>query len=221
MISEEKLKKAAEEYEEALLASLPEDIPNHRFSEDFERKMDKSTKTAKRETVCKPLRRFAYAAVLLLFCSLLIIGIRNNVLAANGFWAKRTFDDYVRYHYVGTPKKDAPENYDLTWSPAGYMSVAKLKDGDSYIYIWEKDDQAFFFLQLFYRQTGRTGIDTADRICSEETVDGQLYAFYLSENPEAKSDILWIDENDVLFHITAIGSRDTLLAMAKSVTPAK
>ena len=127
MISDERLRKAAQKAEESLLASLPDpEDCEATFSPKFERKMEKLIRRTKH-----PIRHRIMKAVACFLLVVLVGGgsvLTFSVEARAAFigWVREIRDNYFVYWYTGESKNTLEEGaiYQLTWIPEGYQEVS-------------------------------------------------------------------------------------------------
>ena len=120
---EDKLPMALEEYDAAVMASLPEPSDcTHSFSKGFERKMRGLCRRTKHPAAYKALQRAAciLLAILALFGSL--IAFNADVRATVINWITEYSGRSAHYSYKGEPDPALTErkSYALGWLPEGY-----------------------------------------------------------------------------------------------------
>jgi len=125
-MSDEKLRLALEEYDAAVLASLPEPSEcTHKFSPRFERKMRALCRKAKHPIAYKTLQRVACILLVLLALFGCVMAFNAEARAAVLDWMKKTVNTGTGYSYRGEPLPDTGESnrYELGWIPDGYVLV--------------------------------------------------------------------------------------------------
>lgn len=151
MISEEMLKKAAAEADQAIRDSLPAPAEcEHEFSPSFERKMRRTFRKAKHPVIYKLPR---YAAC---FCS--CGGSRQRYMADSGCrsarcffaWVRERYEAFVEYRFIGeVPQENTIIEYELTWLPEGFSFQKEQRLGNStYITYTDNSGQRIIFSYL-------------------------------------------------------------------------
>ena len=224
MISDERLRKAAQKVEESMLASLPEpEECEATFSPEFERKMKKLIRRTDH-----PIRHRIMKAVA---CFLLVVLVGGGSVLTLSAEARATFVGWVRdiyqsyetwfvYHFVGesdTVSEDIP--YRLSWVPEGYteQEVFELADQTDIHYTNNKGLLITFgyssnseSISLYIE---RDGMEAYHVFVNDMPAD-----LYL-DNSEGETNILtWIDsDTNTIFWIMAHVDMDDLIKMAESV----
>ena len=221
MISDEMLRIAAEEYEEALLSSLPEDAGcDHAFSHGFERKMRRLCHRVKYASVYSTLRRAACAVVVLVLSASMLLLCNTEVRAAMFGWVKEVYKNITTYSFAGEADEEpVSRSYDFAQVPEGYAVVDRLDTsvGTSILYVHENGAM----MELSYEfgtDDYSFSIVSSDRdVYSQENIEGKMMEFYLSTDPNYNSMVLWTNDDHVMFSISAKCDKDTLIALAQSV----
>ena len=221
MISDEMLRIAAEEYEEALLSSLPEDAGcDHAFSPGFERKMRRLCHRVKYASVYSTLRRAACAVAVLVLSASMLLLCHTEVRAAMFGWVKEVYKNITTYSFAGEADEEpVSRSYDFAQVPEGYAVVDRLDTsvGTSILYVHENGAM----MELSYEfgtDDYSFSIVSSDRdVYSQENIEGKMMEFYLSTDPNYNSMVLWTNDDHVMFSISAKCDKDTLIALAQSV----
>ena len=109
--------------------------------------------------------------------------------------------------------------YDLSGLPDEYTLCERQEiDGGGFSVYLHKSGDSLIFNYQFDPNAGNFRMKFEDHIYIQETVDGQVYDFYLTRDPAYTSAVVWVKEQ-VLFVITANGDKETLLQFAKLVVP--
>ena len=221
MISDEMLRIAAEEYEEALLSSLPEDAGcDHAFSPGFERKMRRLCHRVKYASVYSTLRRAACAVAVLVLSASMLLLCNTEVRAAMFGWVKEVYKNITTYSFAGEADEEpVSRSYDFAQVPEGYAVVDRLDTsvGTSILYVHENGAM----MELSYEfgtDDYSFSIVSSDRdVYSQENIEGKMMEFYLSTDPNYNSMVLWTNDDHVMFSISAKCDKDTLIELAQSV----
>ena len=221
MISDEMLRIAAEEYEEALLSSLPEDAGcDHAFSPGFERKMRRLCHRVKYASVYSTLRRAACAVVVLVLSASILLLCNTEVRAAMFGWIKEVYKNITTYSFAGEADEEpVSRSYDFAQVPEGYAVEDRLDTPVGTSIWYRREDGAFMELAYEFATDDHTfSIVSSDRdVYSQENIEGKMMEFYLSTDPNYNSMVLWTNDDHVMFSINAICDKDTLIELAQSV----
>lgn len=210
MISDEILTQAAKEYEQALLASLPEDITPHTFSKGFEKKMARLCRKAKHTSAYTAFKRVACALIVVaLLGSTAVLSSADGPATVWGwlgiFTEKDTYDTTLR-------------SYDFAEAPEGYFFVDRSERNSSgsvlyanasgrqliFGYTFDPDGSSIYFIM-------------DDHIHLQETVNGLVMDIYLSQNEEYNSGIIWSVPGEAQFWISADLDKEALIALTQKV----
>ena len=225
MISDEMLRIAAEEYEEALLSSLPEDAGcDHAFSPGFERKMRRLCHRVKYASVYSTLRRAACAVVVLVLSASMLLLCNTEVRAAMFGWVKEVYKNITTYSFVGEADEEpVSRSYDFAQVPEGYAFLDR-SDTDVGTSIWYmgEDDAIMELGYEFGTDENTFFLIPADHdVYLRENVDGKMMEFYLSNDPKYNSMVLWTNDDHVMFLISARCDKATLIELTKNVQEIK
>ena len=139
MISEEMIKNAATEADQAIRDSLPAPAKcEHKFSPLFQRKMCRSFRMVKHPVIYK-LPRYAACFVL---AAALASGTWLTAEARTAFfaWMREQYEAFVEYRFTGEASQENDSaDYELTWLPEGF-SLQKEQNLDGGTYLTYTDD---------------------------------------------------------------------------------
>ena len=220
MIPEEKLRAALEEYEDALMASLPEPGQcDHQFSEGFEKKMRRVRRRARHPAVYKALQRAACALLVAacLFAGLMAVdaGARASVLN----WLGEQADNFTCYFFTGESNCGEQVEYELSWLPGVYSAEdSKNLDNIGSIVYMDEAKQIIEFSYRYETQTSLLYFGGEEYTHKNILVGGSAADMYLSITGEKNNGIIWYDpEKEVLFCISAPYGEEELVKMAENV----
>lgn len=216
MISDEAIRTAMQEYEQAYLASLPDDTScEHPFSPAFERKM--------RPLLRKPaagLRVLAACLLLVVTLSVSLLLVSSpRVQASNlGWFSYPQRSGSFLYTFRGVPASDSEPVYSLGWVPDGYRFFARYKSGHSATAIYVGPDGDVFRFRSYF--SAFDGVIDVGRYVEPVpvTVLGRPATLYPAATDEGSTLLVWANpDNNILFMLE--GRRDTseLLQMAEQV----
>lgn len=215
MISDELLTQATREYEEALLASLPEDVPQHIFTKGFEKKMARICRKTKHRPVYTVFKRVACATIVVA-----LLGSTAVLSSADGHATVLGWINMVSGYF--TQKTDEPvyRNYDLKEVPEGYRLVerSQRKGGGFVLYVDHRGNFLVFDYQVD-PDAGAYYMKMENHIHLQETVDGQVMDIYLSQDPAYRNAVVWSVPGKATFSISAYLDKNDLLALTKKVSP--
>ena len=221
MIPEEKLRMALEEYEDALIASLPEPGQcDHQFSEGFEKKMRRVRRRARHPAVYKALQRAACALLVAacLFAGLMAVDacVRASVLN----WLGEQADNFTCYFFTGESNCGEQVEYELGWL-LGEYDVVSIQNTNSLGNIGYVDNSSGEIIQFSYQQ----GLEPNQLFVGGNEYEHRTAAVgnhsadvYIALNEGKNSNIVWADsEENVLFCISAKASEEELVKLAEGV----
>ncbi len=214
MISDEILTQATQEYEQALLVSLPEDVPPHTFSNKFDKKMARLCRKTK--------RRPAYTAFKRVACALIVVALLGSTAilsSADGHATVMGWINMVSDYFFSKETADpVVRNYDLKKVPEGYRLVdrSQRKGGGFVLYA----DLAGKFLVFDYQHDPDGGsyyMKMENHVHFQETVDGQKMDIYISQDPAYRNAIVWSVPGEAVFSISAYLEKNDLIDLTKMV----
>lgn len=224
MISDEMLCIAAGEYEQALLASLPEaDECDHSFSAKFEKKMRHLCHRVKYASTYSVMKRVACAIIAIVLCGSMLLMLNTEVRAAVIGWIREAYNSFTAYFFVGDANEDpVSQSYDFKTKPEGYIFVDRMDTDSGTTILYMSEEGKFLELSYEFNVDKNTFFfNPEDHTHIQVNVDGKTMDIYLSKSPEYNSTIIWdIDEKNI-FKISANCDKDGLIALSKNVRPIK
>lgn len=157
-----------------------------------------------------------FLAVLLTGSAVLTFSVEAR--AAFFGWVREQADNFYHYFFEGEATPSQPVKYELGWMPEGleYVTTLDIDNGECYIY---KDAQDFL-IQFSYVPNGDNrswGVDGADDIQKTVKVNGNKADLYISRTDDQTSSIIWANEKNDFFTISAPFDEETLIKMAENV----
>lgn len=221
MISEEMLKKAAAEADQAIRDSLPAPAEcEHEFSPSFQRKMRRTFRKAKHPIIYKLPKYAACFVLAVVLTSGTWLTVDAEARAAFFAWVREQYEAFVEYRFIGeASQENTTIEYELTWLPEGF-SLQNEQDLDGGTYLTYTDDSGrrimFSYLQ---------GDDAASLFITSDYTEirsiqiGNIHAdFYQASEEESSNILVWSsEEDDLAFYIMADLSEDTMIKLAKGV----
>lgn len=225
-MNEEILKKAAEEAADAILSGIPDDSSiNHSFSPAFERKMNKLIRHEKHSAFYRYMGKAACIAALIIAAGLLLLASSEEVRAAVFGWIKQhSGTTTVDYYFEGDADETAALQYAFGWIPEGYTLIAEDIDMEfgtgTRVYLDNTGHYAYLnYINVMDDAATMFWIDGDDPnyIYKQVEVSGYPADLYMSLSDEHTSGLVWYNEYNVLFYVSAAMDEEELIAWAESV----
>lgn len=219
-MSDEMIRCAAEAYEQAVLASLPDASQwNHRFSPRFERKMKALCRRQEHPGVYLALRRVACMVLALLIGFCMLLAFNGEARAAIIDWAKKQYEVFTQYSFLEDPEDLKTNVYDLALVPEGYTLWMQehREEGGAVVYR-NGNGQLLHLNYMFNYGAGAMVVGHENSILKTATVGKWPADLYVSQKAGVGSVVVWVDEdNQVMFALTAQVEEDMLLEMAEKI----
>ncbi len=214
MISEEMLKSALAEYEQAQSAQLPE--PEiHQFSPGFARKMKACTQRAAYGKGWLYARRAACIALVFLLFGSCLMAVPQVRAAVASWFIYRDPDGGAMYLPNSSTAAQAG-NYGISWVPEGFLPDERhgLKQTVRYL----TADRNMILLEWKSPKDGGMGLGGwADKTYTT-TVNGRPADVYLYTEALEQCILVWISEDEsVLFILTTNCDEETTIRIAESI----
>lgn len=225
MISEERLRLAAQEAGRAIADSLPEpEDCEAEFSPSFERKMKKVIWLADHRGLCLGLRRAACFFLALLLSGGVFLTVNAEARELIFGWISQRVEDAQHYFFTGS---DAGERanvaYHLAELPEGYQLEERYETEThidiSYVNLETNHYLSFGYL-LRATETSSTELflETEGMEEKQVLIQGAAAECYLDKTGEIANVITWVDqETDTLLYISGYLSQTELVQMAEQV----
>lgn len=223
MITDEMLKVAAAEADQAIRESLPrpEDC-DHPFSSRFEHKMRRVIRVGRHPVAYKYLYRAAcfLVAVTLVSASWLTV----DAEARNAFfaWIQHQYQTYVEYRFGGVvPDEEKTTVFSPTWLPDGYEETKVQSAGGTCSRIYSSEDGEMIYFLYSSGSDATSLFLVADSMTTEKaTVGTQQADFYRDADPQNANALVWQSEDgNILFCLSAPLTRDEMVKIAESIEP--
>ena len=221
MISDEMLCIAAGEYEQALLASLPEAGEcYHSFSEKFEKKMRHLCHRVKYASTYAIFKRIACAIIAIVLCGSMLLMLDTDVRAAVIGWIKETYKSFTSYFFMDEIEIDKPLNYEITKLPEGYALLIRQETDAGNFAIYQNGDGKIMQLGWYTPKSGILFVGGYEYDHSQVIISDKTAELYMAKDPVHSNTIVWENaEGDMLFQLTAYLGKDSLIQLAESVSP--
>lgn len=222
MISEEMLKKAAAEADQAIRDSLPApEGCKHEFSPLFQRKMRHAFCKAKHPVIYKLPKYAACFVLAVVLTSGTWLTVDAEARAAFFAWMREQYAAFVEYRFIGQPPQESESiDYKLTWLPEGYSEIESYILAGSSIAVYRNETGQI--IQFSYSRGGdATSLfvksDYSKIIPTE--LGNVLAEYYEAKNHSDANALVWISEDgEIMFCITAFEHKEVLVKMAENVT---
>ena len=164
------------------------------------------------------LSRVASILLVFLLTGSAILTFSVEARAAFFGWVREQADNFYHYFFEGEAVPTQPVKYELGWMPEGleYVTTLDIDNGECFIY---KDTQDFL-IQFSYVPNGDNrswGVDGVDDIQKTVKVNGNKADLYISRTDDKTSSIIWTNERNDFFTISAPFDEETLIKMAENV----
>lgn len=222
MITDSMLKEAAAASADAYMKMVDKkyfDKPNHTFSPEFERKIDKLKRKADHPILYSPLYRVASIILALFIGCGVWLTVDTPARAAFFGWIKNTYEHYFVYKYdVGSNdvSKEGTGHYELTWIPEGYKKLHEDLSSNMISKSYVNEEGMVY--SLFYTNSTTAYLFISSENATEEkaTVNGIPADLYISSDSNESNTIVWrID--DTIFGVDGFLDKNDLIKAAESV----
>lgn len=223
MISDERLTKAAFEYDAALVASLPDPSEcTHVFSASFENKIKKLIRKANHIIFYKCVRRIACAIAALFIAGSIFVAFNPTARAVVVEWFKERIGDVYHYFFVGEDtqnKETAPLAFCPTWVPEGYVLHDSFNSPSlNAVVFLNKTGEVLQFSYIRIQDGNAAALGRGEYKHKVISVNGFTAEVYLALDADTSNVIVWIDEkHDLMFTVFGLISEENLVKMAMNV----
>ena len=221
MISDERLREAAQQAEKAFLASLPEPKDSKAaFSPAFERKMKKLIKRIDHPIVYWIQKSVACLVLILLLGGGSVLALSTEARAAFVGWLREVYESWFVYHYTG---EDAitTENtiYYPGWLPDGYELIAAPEPGPHTISIYENQAKDTIIFNCFKNSESMAiQIGKENAFVEKVQIDDAFADLYVDSKSGETNHLIWEDpENKVIFWLVSTLDSDYMVKIAESI----
>ena len=220
MISEEMLKRAAAEADQAIRESLPApEECKHEFSPLFQKKMHRIFRKAKHPVLYKLPKRVACFILVAILFSGTWLTFDVEARAAFFAWVREQYETFVEYRFTGQfPIENVDKQYEPTWLPEGF-SMLKTRVASEKTYITYENDSGERITFSYLKGNDALSLFLAsdyEKIYSVQ-VGNNSAEFYEAAEESSANALVWISEDDICFCIIGAFPEGTLVKMAESV----
>lgn len=193
----------------------------HTFTPEFEKKMKRLKRKADHPFLYQSLRRVAAITLALLIGGCAWLAADVDVRAAFVGWIKERYDIFFVYRYNGDSSVKVSNELPAdkpTWIPNGYTITEEIDTETRKILIYQNEMGQLLNVMCCYDPNG-TGIfvNAADGEITSATVQEYNADLILFDDSSTANAILWTDQNDNAFYISAFLDKDGLLKIANSM----
>ena len=224
MISDERLREAAQKVEESMLASLPDPeeckVPP---PPEVERKMEKRSRRASHPIRHRVMKAVACFLLVVLVGGGSVLALSADARAAFVGWVRDVYQSYETwfvYHFTGENNTVSEDiSYHPTWIPQDYAELETLDMFNQTNIIYEN---AVGLSMTFGYSLNPEAINVYvenTNVQTKRVLVGNTPADLYLDNSAGESNILtWVDSNtDTIFWIVAQLDEDELIKIAASV----
>lgn len=221
MISEEMLKKAAAEADQAIRDSLPAPSEcEHEFSPSFQKKMRRTFRKAKHPVIYKLPKYAACFVLAVVLTSGTWLTVDAEARAAFFAWVREQYESFIEYRFIGhTDWEPGNTQYELKSLPEGFYEVNRMDSNGNGDVVYQ--DAAGNMIQFSYSHGDDSVSFFVENMDSEVQivcVNGRDAELYLSSDSKTANVLLWKSEDEqVLFCIAANLPGEAMIVLAESV----
>jgi len=210
---------------ESMLRALPEPaVCDHKFSPEFQAKMEGLFAKDRVRQTLYTVRRWAAAIILLiLFTGGVMLAVDTEARASFFEWVKKVYENSIVYEFFGEAQEEGLPTYELGWVPEGYEAVDVYRDEMMYsaIYMKVDDPNAGFVFDYNFMHGGTLTELIGDMSKYEHRqvkVNGITADLYLAMDEGETNDLIWIDEKaKIIFSLNGYLGEADMLHIAESV----
>lgn len=224
MISDERLREAARQAEEKLLASLPkpEDC-EATFSPEYKRKMKKLARRTDHPVIYWVQKAVACILLTILIGGGGILTFSTEARAAFVGWVREVYENWFVYQYDGENNESDSATYQAFWLPDGFSETSSPDLYEQEVTVYENADGALLIFG-YSKSAGAVDLYVSrdDAIIKPATVCGNSAELYLHSEEDHFNNLVWTDNSSgLIFWIVANLDEQSLLQIAESVTQIK
>lgn len=222
MISDERLREAAQKVEESMLASLPEpEECEATFSPEFERKMKKLIRRTDHPIRHRIMKAVACFLLVVLVGGGGVLAFSTEARAAFVTWVREVYETQFIYRFFQTGEEISNDTvYRPTWVPSDYQTTAQFELDDFSTIEYRTDSgnlATFTYCRKALAPVIQIERDSAQTY-KQVFVNGIVADLYLDQDEGDVSVLIWTDENsDTVFRLVAPFSETELIKMAESI----
>ena len=224
IITDEEMISATALVRESMLRTLPEpENCTGAFSAQFEEKIKKLKKMAERKAAWRRFAKGAVAAMLFVLIGFsMLFAFSTETRAAVTGWFKEQLGVVTTYWTDANENTTLP-TYEPTWIPDGYEVVQEENNGDVKLTVYQFGDDitnGFIIGYWIATEDSKLFLDTMgdDYDIEQVTVHGYNGEFYIAQDPDNSSDLLWLDERtNTIITVSGFYDKVDILRIANGI----
>lgn len=226
MITDDMLRSAAEKSCEIYVSRLEagyDPKAQHKFSPEFEKKIKKLERKANHPIVYRSLQRIASIILVCLIACSAWFTVDAEARAAFFGRVKEIYETYFVYRFEGSADySNSTVAYRPTWLPEGYTEFY-IENTESTAVVSYQNEEGLLLTFQYTHNPNETDwfIDAEHAVIKETTVNGCPAEILLADNITTASVIVWTDEQDSAFYVSAFLGESELIKVAENIQPIK
>lgn len=222
MISDQRMKVAAEGLFQAMLDSLPdEDQCAADFSPRFERKMKHLIHRAEHPVRYRVLQKVASITLVILIGFATILAVSPTARAAFFGWVKEQYESFTKYYFEGSVQGNPTTcKYELSELPEGFVEFTRDEiPGKTTVYYANYDtNQIMFFVYSHREDDGDFFLKSSDYSSNSVLVNTTTGIFYESNDSNQANALVWSDPNtNTWFCLSAFLDESNIIHIAEKI----
>ena len=201
--------------------SLMEELPEHDFSPEFERKMRKLVCRANHPIWHRVVRTAACLFLAALFCGCAVLAVSAEARETLTGWVREVYETSFIYRFFGAESETLSHVlYRPAYVPAGYRAEKEHISKDVLSIDYRSDAGNFTIFTCFFNgaspviQIVRDGSEMYKQV----SVNGMSAELYLDRDEGEANILIWTDERaGTIFCLSSAVSEAELIKMAESV----
>jgi len=221
LISDELLRRAAAVSNELFLEYILQDYEReHAFSPAFEQKIKKLYLRAKHPYLYRAMHRAISILLAVLISGSIWLTFDTQARAAFFGWVRETYETFFVYRFSApTHPTASPKTYQLTWLPDGYSELFSTDTEFGHSALYENEQGQFLQFEYVYAPESATFYVDMENTVKQSAVVGNARAdLLLSTNNTVSSVIMWTNQDNTAFYISAFCNAEELIRLAESVS---
>ena len=226
MISDSMLRSAAKKSCEIYVNQLESGYDpktQHEFSPEFEKKIKRLRRKANHPIVYRSLQRIASIILVCLIACGAWFTVDAEARSAFFGWVKEIYETYFVYRFEGNADySNSTVAYRPTWLPEGYTEFY-IENTESTAVVSYQNEEGLLLTFQYTHNPNETDwfIDAEHAVIKETTVNGCPAEILLADNITTASVIVWTDEQDSAFYVSAFLGESELIKVAENIQPIK
>ena len=223
MITDEMLREALYEVNEALLNSLPpEEQCEHEFSPRFHRRMARLIRRASHPHLYRTLNRAAGFLLALVLTGTVWLSVDARARDTFFGWLRETYETFFAYRYAGERREETEtRNYRPTELPEDWAELDRWTDESGGTVVYTDGTDGLYHFTYTWVGTG-VPIVVETKQPKEVSVGGGPAEFYAATGSSENAMLVWTEKKTgTFFVLSAALSQEEMIEIAESVTAIK